>query len=164
MRLHDLCSAVTATAAMTTALVAGAPAAEWRQCTPPPLPGKVVDVQLTDSASGPMRVTVTPARAPAGTVSFRAANTGTVVHELVVLPLPKGQAVGKRQMGSDARVSETGHLGEASRDCGQGEGEGIAPGSMGWVTLQLQPGQYELVCNFPGHYASGMYAAFDVTK
>ncbi|MEQ4722019.1 hypothetical protein [Nonomuraea sp. B19D2] len=163
MRLHNVCSAATATAAMTAALVAGAPG-EAGQCTPPPLPGKVVEVKLTDRASGPMGLTVTPAKVPGGTVSFRASNTGTLVHELVVLPLANGQVVGKQPVGSDARVSETGMLGEASRDCGGGEGDGIAPGSMGWVTLKLNPGRYELLCNFPGHYASGMHASFDVTK
>ncbi|MEV6160217.1 plastocyanin/azurin family copper-binding protein [Nonomuraea sp. NPDC052129] len=40
----------------------------------------------------------------------------------------------------------------------------MAPGSAGWVTLTLHPGRYELLCNFPGHYAAGMHAAFDVTK
>ncbi|WP_433436480.1 sulfocyanin-like copper-binding protein [Nonomuraea sp. CA-141351] len=167
MGLHDVWFTGTATAALTAALVAGTPAATAhaaQQCTPPPLPGKVVDVKLTDTTAGPMRVTVTPAEVPAGAVSFRTSNTGTVAHELVVLPLAKGQVIGKRQVGSDARVSETGSLGEASRNCGEGKGAGIAPGSTGWVTLKLHPGRYELVCNFPGHYASGMHTAFDVTK
>ncbi|MGW0194422.1 hypothetical protein [Nonomuraea sp. NPDC003201] len=110
-----------------------------------------------------MRVTVTPGKVPEGTVSFRA-STGTLTHELVVLPLAKGRAIGKRPTGSDARVSETGSLGEASRNCGGGEGQGIAPGSVSWVTLILHPGRYELLCTFPGHYAAGMHAAFDVTR
>ena len=40
---------------------------------------------------------------------------------------------------------------------GQGAGQGIRPGSSGWVTLTLAPGHYELVCNLPGHYAAGMH-------
>ena len=41
--------------------------------------------------------------------------------------------------------------------------DGIAPGAAGWVTLHLDPGRYELICNLPGHYAAGMYAELDVT-
>jgi uncharacterized cupredoxin-like copper-binding protein len=172
MRLHDVWFAGAAAAAMTAALVAGTPAATGQaaesrlaqQCTAPPLPGKVVDVNLTDTASGPMRLTVNPAKVSAGTVSFRASNTGTLAHELIVLPLAKGQAIGKRAVGSNDRVSELGNLGEASHNCAAGDGGGIAPGSMSWVTLKLLPGRYELVCNFSGHYAAGMRAEFDVTK
>ncbi|MFG1707453.1 plastocyanin/azurin family copper-binding protein [Nonomuraea sp. M3C6] len=172
MRLHDVWFTGTAAVAMTAALVAGAPVATGQVaesrlaqlCTAPPLPGKVVDVKLTDMKSGSMRLTVNPAKVPSGTVSFRASNTGTLAHELVVLPLVKGQAIGKRPVGTNHRVKETGSLGEASHNCAAGEGEGIAPGSMSWVTLKLHPGRYELVCNIPGHYAAGMHAEFNVTQ
>jgi uncharacterized cupredoxin-like copper-binding protein len=33
---------------------------------------------------------------------------------------------------------------------------------VGWVTLALERGRYELVCNMPGHYAAGMHAELDV--
>ena len=54
-------------------------------------------------------------------------------------------------------MSEDGSLGEASKTCGAGAGDGIDPGGLGWVTLNLPRGDYELVCNLPGHYGSGMY-------
>ncbi|MFG6193450.1 plastocyanin/azurin family copper-binding protein [Nonomuraea sp. JJY05] len=136
-----------------------------QECTPPPLPGKVVDVDLTDTAgAAPMRLTVKPAKVTAGTVSLRASNTGTLAHEVAVLPLTASQAIGKRPIGADSRVTETGSLGEASHNCGAGEGGGIAPGFEGWATLTLQPGRYELICNFPGHYAAGMRAELDVAQ
>jgi hypothetical protein len=84
-------------------------------------------------------------RVPAGTVSLRVANTGSLVHELVILPLPQGQRVGERTVGTDNRADETGSLGEASRSCGAGAGDGIDPGSIGWVTRNLPPGTYELL-------------------
>jgi len=65
--------------------------------------------------------------------------------------------------GGDAKVDEAGSLGEASKSGAQGEGEGIAPGALGWVTVTLAPGRYELVCNLPGHYVSGMYGELTVT-
>jgi len=61
--------------------------------------------------------------------------------------LHPGQAAGQRAVGTDARVDEAGSFGEASRNCGDGAGEGIPAGSAGWVTLTLAPGSYELVCN-----------------
>ena len=89
-------------------------------------------------------------------------NAGTIVHELVVMPMPAG-AAGSRAVGSDGKVSETGSLGEASKSCGQGAGEGIGPGAVGWVTLHLAPGHYELICNIAGHYAMGMFSELTVS-
>lgn len=141
-------------------------------CQAPALPGQVVDVTLSDSGMmqggmmgnammGRGSITVSPSSVGAGEVSFRVLNAGTVVHELVILPLPSSGA-GSRATGADGTVSETGSLGEASATCGEGTGEGIAPGAAAWVTLQLPAGRYELICNLPGHYASGMFAELDV--
>lgn len=143
-------------------------------CTAPELHGTVVHVTLTDGgqgvgerAEGPMGGVMGPGsmwilldrdEVPAGTVSFEVANTGTLVHEMVVLPLAAGSSAGDRRVGADDRVSEAGALGEASKTCGYGAGSGITPGGLGWVTLKLRPGAYELICNYPGHYEAGMYA------
>jgi uncharacterized cupredoxin-like copper-binding protein len=104
-----------------------------------------------------------------GQVSLLAFNGGTVNHEFVVLPLPENQIVGTRALGDDGKVDEAGSLGEASRTCAAGSGDGIAPGAsswvaltLPWVALTLPPGRYEVVCNLPGHYAAGMYAQLTV--
>ena len=142
----------------------------------PSLPGTVVNVTVTDMGDGMMgagpmtgnrtasmmRVHAGRQSVAAGVVSLRVANTGGLTHELIVLPLPAGQHVGQRSVGADGRIDETGAVGEASRTCGEGEGEGIDAGSVGWTTLQLAPGDYELVCNLPGHYAAGMYTKLHV--
>jgi hypothetical protein len=148
------------------------------RCAGPRLPGAVVDVILADMGGryGPgsmmggrwrgmrmARVLASPGVVPAGTVSLWVVNRGAQTHELVVLPLPAGQAVGARTVGGDGQVDEAGSLGEASRGCGAGAGDGIAGGEAGWVTLTLEPGRYELVCNLPGHYAAGMYTELDVS-
>ena len=135
----------------------------------PNLPGTVVDVTLTNAggpmmgrAGGMMRLVATPTSVASGQVSFVATNTGSVNHELVVLPLPGNQIVGTRAIQPDGTVDETSSLGEASNSCAAGTGDGIAPGSSSWVTVTLAPGRYELVCNLPGHYAAGMYAQLTV--
>jgi len=135
-------------------------------CDPPVLPGLTVDVVLSDmggmmSGARKMSVAASPSSVPAGRVSFRVWNAGMMVHELVILPLQPG-GVGTRTVGSDGRVSEAGSLGEASRTCGEGAGDGIAPGAAGWVTLGLDPGRYELICNLPGHYAMAMFTGLEV--
>jgi uncharacterized cupredoxin-like copper-binding protein len=148
--------------------IAWAPYAGARPtCSAPTLPGQTIDVVLADMngmmASGRMMsIAASPSTVSAGDVSFRVWNSGTMVHELVVLPLLPG-GVGTRSIGSDGQVSEAGSLGEASKSCGEGPGEGIAPGALSWVTLHLSSGRYELICNLPGHYAAGMFAELDVS-
>jgi uncharacterized cupredoxin-like copper-binding protein len=146
----------------------------WRDAgcrVPVNVPGQRVPVLLADMGAfmaGPMMggrsmVLSTGVRTvPAGRVTLVGANRGTRAHELVVLPLPSGQPVGARAVAADDTVDERGSLGEASRSCAAGEGPGIAAGATGWVTLDLRPGRYELVCNRPGHYRAGMATELDV--
>jgi uncharacterized cupredoxin-like copper-binding protein len=147
------------------------PTGQVASCQPPQLPGQVVDVTLSDmnmmsggmmQGGGMFGITVSPKQVHTGTVSLRVINTGSLQHELVVLPLASG-GVGEQSVGPDGRVKETGSLGEASATCAPGAGSGIASGAAGWVTLQLPVGRYELICNFPWHYAMGMHAELDVT-
>ena len=140
----------------------------------PDLPGTVVNVSLT-SMGGPMMgsrnrmgggvmwLSVDRATVPAGSVSFMATNLGSIDHELVILPLGDNQRAGMRPIGSDAKIDETGSLGEASASGAEGAGGGIRPGSSGWVTLTLAPGRYELVCNLAGHYGAGMSTELTVS-
>jgi uncharacterized cupredoxin-like copper-binding protein len=142
----------------------------------PKLPGTVVNVSLTDMGgsmmggqgntmmgAGAMGLSADQATMPHGTVSFLVTNNGSIVHEMVVLPLAGSQTAGARSVGGDGKVDEAGSLGEASKSGGAGAGDGIAPGASGWVTATLAPGHYELVCNVPGHYSAGMYTQLDVT-
>ena len=138
-------------------------------CAAPTLPGARVSVQVTDAgdmmmSQAPMRATLvaSPVTVPAGRVSFAVFNTGVLVHELVVLPLPT-DGPGTRPTGTDGKIDESQSMGEASRSCGAGVGDGIAPGSTGWTTVNLKAGRYELVCDQPWHYAAGMFDVLTVT-
>ena len=132
-------------------------------CNAPSLPGAIVNVTESDMCNtmmggGLMRASlnVDPTTAAAGKVSFLVRNDGNLVHELLVMPLPADGA-GTRPTGSDGKINESASLGEASRSCAAGSGDGIAPGATSWVTLDLTPGRYELVCDQPWHYAAGMF-------
>jgi uncharacterized cupredoxin-like copper-binding protein len=143
-------------------------------CSAPSLSGTTVDVTLRNMggpmmggnngsmSGGAMRLQADHATVQHGTVSFLATNEGSVTHELVILPLPDSQIVGTRLTGGDGKIDEAGSLGEVSKTCGEGVGEGILPGASGWVSVKLAPGRYELVCNLPGHYAAGMYTQLTV--
>jgi uncharacterized cupredoxin-like copper-binding protein len=159
-------------------------------CISPSLAGTVIDVTLVDMNSGDtngggmngrggmmrggqsgwrnwragmMRVDASPQTAAHGTVSFTVTNNGVINHELVILPLADGQAVGTRAVGADGTVNEASSVAESSANCAAGKGNGIRPGSTGWSTTTLPTGRYELICNIPGHYTAGMYTEFDVT-
>ena len=136
-------------------------------CAAPALPGATVAVLLGDmgmtqmmGGTAPvgahMMLRALPAAVPAGQVSFVASNVGWRTHELVVLPLDPGAVVGQRVPSSDGKVDEAGSLGEASSSCAGGSGEGITSGTVGWVTITLTPGRYELLCNLSNHYTDGM--------
>jgi uncharacterized cupredoxin-like copper-binding protein len=99
---------------------------------------------------------------PAGQIVLVATNRGWRTHEVVVLPLAAGQVAGQRTSGSDGKVDESGSIGELSASCAAGTGEGITPSAVGWTTLTLAAGRYELVCNMANHYVDGMYEELDV--
>jgi len=141
---------------------------------PAGLPGTTVSVMVGDMGMTQMMAGTAPmgARmmlrsslisAPAEQVSFVVSNMGWRTHELVILPLADGAQAGTRVPRPDGKVDETGSLGEASNPCGAGAGDGITSGSVGWVTVTLPAGHYELLCNEPNHYADGMWQEFDVT-
>ena len=141
---------------------------------PTSLPGTTVNVMLGDmgmtqmmSGTAPlgshMMLRATPATVPAGQVGLVASNMGWRTHELVIPPLAADAAAGQRVPGPDGKVDEAGSLGEASASCAEGSGDGINAAAVGWTTVTLAPGHYELVCNLQNHYADGMYQELVVT-
>ena len=119
---------------------------------------------MMSGSGGAMRLSSDHSTALDGTVSFLETNTGSITHEMVILPLPDSQVVGARPIGGEAKIEETGSLGEASNTGGAGAGQGVVHGASSWLTIALAPGQYELVCNVPGHYTAGMYTQLTLTE
>lgn len=144
-------------------------------CPAPSGPGQMVTFVARDMGrmgggmmrgpmAAPMMLMPVGTSVPAGTVTVVLVNAGRRPHELLVLPLGTGQVAGQRPVGADDRVSEAGLLGEAEATCPTGtRTDDVVPGGTGQVTLDLAPGRYEVVCNLPGHYRSGMYATLTVT-
>ena len=139
-------------------------------CEPKTATGSVVNVSLSDRGGGMMgggsammvSLVAAPDSVPSGQVTFVATNTGALNHELLILPLPSDGA-GTRPVGSDGKINEQSSVGEASTSCGRGPGDGISPGTRSWVTVNLAPGRYELLCDEPWHYANGMVTELTVS-
>ena len=93
----------------------------------------------------------------AGPVVFDVSNDSkTQVHEVIVVavanpdaPLPYDK--------KDDRVNE-------SKIADLGEASDLQPGEKKTLRLTLKPGNYELICNQPDHYKSGMKASLVVTQ
>jgi uncharacterized cupredoxin-like copper-binding protein len=99
---------------------------------------------------------------PTGAVTFVASNFGRLNHELLIFPVAT-DGPGTRPVGTDGKIQESSSLGEASRSCASGVGDGIAPGTRSWITVNLSPGTYEILCDQPWHYANGMFTTITVT-
>lgn len=139
------------------------------------LPGHTVSVMLGDmgmtqmmDGTAPrgarMRLRAVPPTVVAGPVSLVATNVGWRTHEVVILPLAADRSAGQRIPDAHGKIDESASLGEASLSCGSDEGDGIRAGTVGWTTVTLAPGRYELVCNLTNHYADGMHQEILVTS
>ncbi len=103
---------------------------------------------------------------PAGDVTFKVLNGGTMVHEMLVLqtdtpadelPLtdagdpPVPVATGANKVSEDDNIGETGD-------------PDFEPGTTRIFTVDdMTPGHYVLICNLEGHYANGMRTDLTVT-
>lgn len=92
---------------------------------------------------------------PAGEVTFEVANEGTIGHEFLVLrtDVPSGSI----PLEGDAFSEEESSLSVLD------EIPEFPAGTTESLTLTLEPGAYQIVCNLSGHYAAGMHAPFTVT-
>ena len=127
-----------------------------------------VDVVLSDTAglAAPMTVYPFVDSTPAGDVTFRVKNVGTIDHELIVLKtdtpfdqIPvadSGDPPAPVTTGAD-KVDEANNIAETGDP-------NLHPGDTRTFTAKaLAPGHYVLICNLAKHYGLGMRAGFTVT-
>jgi uncharacterized cupredoxin-like copper-binding protein len=125
----------------------------------------VVNVMLGDTQglNGPMTMTITPAAVKSGSVKFVVKNTGTIVHELIVLKtttafdqLPVADA-------GDPPVPVTAGANKVDESSSVGESGNVSKGKTKSFTLKLKAGSYVLVCNIAQHYGLGMRGSLTVS-
>jgi uncharacterized cupredoxin-like copper-binding protein len=96
-------------------------------------------------------ITLDTAKVKAGSTTFNVDNAGPSTHEFVVFATDLDPA--SLPIGSDGNVDEEGdgvtHIDEI---------EDIGAGCSATLTLDLDAGNYVVICNLPGHYAAGMHA------
>ena len=90
-----------------------------------------------------------------GTVTFRVTNAGSIRHEFVVVRT--SLAPGLIPVEGDARFNEKrGDITIVDEIPEYGNG------MTKTLTVDLDAGSYQLVCNLPGHYRLGMWSPFTV--
>jgi len=92
--------------------------------------------------------------AKAGEVIFTVTNEGTIGHEFLVVKTDI--APGQIPLDGDHFAEPTDGL-EVIDEIGE-----FAKGTTETLTLNLEPGTYQLVCNLPDHYSAGMHMTFTV--
>jgi uncharacterized cupredoxin-like copper-binding protein len=90
-----------------------------------------------------------------GKVSFKITNTGSVVHEFVIVQTDL--AADKLPTTPDGDVDE-------EKLESPGEQGDLDVGKSADLTVDLKPGRYLLICNLPNHYKLGMHTEFTVTQ
>jgi uncharacterized cupredoxin-like copper-binding protein len=91
----------------------------------------------------------------AGDLAFEGVNEGSLTHEFEVFAVPAG--VDANALPVEGETAPADEMLEVVDEV-----EDIAPGTSATLALNLQPGEYAVICNLPGHYAAGMHAAFTV--
>ena len=93
------------------------------------------------------------ASAPAGEVTFEMVNEGAVVHDLWVVRTDAAYD----QLPVEGGVAATGGAHEVIDKVLETDA-----GSEVSLTVNLEPGNYALICNIPAHYQLGMRAPFTI--
>ena len=109
-----------------------------------------------DLAKATMGIKALPGAVKAGEVTFNVKNDSKdTVHEMIVMYLAEpGKPLPYLEAENRVDEDKAGDKGEVSE---------LDPGKSGSLTVELKAGKYLLICNVPGHYASGMVVPLTVT-
>ena len=113
-----------------------------------------------NSIAGDVRewaVETTADRAFDGDVTFAITNFGTMKHEFLVVKTDFEP--GKIPLTSESRFDEEAEGLEVIDEIPEFDVK-----TTGLLTVNLDAGKYQLLCNIAGHYKAGMYEAFEVVK
>ena len=114
----------------------------------------------TNKITGSVRewsVHVSENRAYAGDVSFAITNFGTIQHEFLVVKTDVEP--GKIELTDENRFDEENPALDVIDEIAEFE-----VNTTGLLKVKLEPGKYQLLCNIAGHYAAGMWTAFEVIE
>lgn len=108
-----------------------------------------------DATLANYQISLSSTSASAGSVTFRVTNNAEdMLHEFVIVK--SDLAADSLPLNDDGDVDE-------DQITVVDEIEDIESGSTEFLTVDLDPGHYVIMCNLPGHYAQGMHVDFTVT-
>jgi uncharacterized cupredoxin-like copper-binding protein len=116
--------------------------------SPTPPSGTAITATLKEFS-----IQLSQATAAAGAVTFTVTNSGSMVHEFVVLKTDTQAA--DLPLTNDA-VNEDNYT-------SMGEVADLEAGATGTLTATLAAGHYAIICNLPGHVRQGMAVDFTVS-
>lgn len=108
-----------------------------------------INVTLDDH----MAITLDRSTIYAGTVLFAVTNRGAALHEFVVL---------RTDTPADEMQADPEEVGKIEEEGNIGEIDGVDPSRFSGLQLHLEPGNYLIICNEPGHFAAGMHLQITV--
>lgn len=101
-------------------------------------------------------IDVSAKNAKTGEVIFAIANFGSIPHEFIVVKTDF--ELGKIPLGGNNRFDEEGEGLEVIDEIKE-----FDVGTSKVLTVDLEAGEYQLLCNIEGHYKNGMYTGFTVS-
>ena len=119
-----------------------------------------------DDQGGTYTMVPSPTSIAAGSVTFDVSNVGLIAHEFKVVKLNEaGMAADLANLAVEAgEISETGNMVDGVGTILEDLSEADLPAdSSGSITLDLEAGEYMLLCNVATHYQLGMWSEFTVT-
>ena len=123
----------------------------------PAFAAETVAVQLVGERGGEMAIELSQDSVPAGEVTFQVANVAkNTPHEMIVAKVDEA--------GQRFEVDPSTRKIDESKFDDLGEVEDLKAGQSGELTVDLAPGDYQLICNYKGHYMAGMVVSFTVTE
>lgn len=108
--------------------------------------GTMIAVAVGETDVAHQYMTLDATTVPAGTVTFTVTNEGVKKHEFVVLSSDT-PADGLKMDGDEVIEDDYAAIDEIGD---------LPAGETATLTVDLQPGHYDLICNIKGHYRMGM--------
>lgn len=113
-------------------------------------------MQMVSGSIKEWAVELDAVNAAPGEITFTITNEGSIGHEFLVVRTDL--APGEIPVEDDRFSEENSSLGVID-EIGE-----FPKGETQTLTVTLEPGLYQMVCNLPGHYAAGMHTQFTVAS